>query len=499
MEAQTQRQREQALADRAQEIQNRLRWRLLESTTLEEALEDICDDLIRLTGAAMFATGWLSRTGGAVFPAGSLEAAAQIACRRMTESVPANTLWPVREPELKDMGLWRHNRAQSGAFYRFPSLAYTDSQIFLLVLNVEEEPHALSGASIGGRLFWQEFVGDLARLDAQQAKGTPFFGSSAEGKALQRRAMQLAQNLDVEAILLEGESGTGKTTLAQWLHEQFKPARRKFMPYKCRTAGDPDDFHRDMVGVQGGAFTGVVASRPGLLEITAGGTLFLDNIHVLDKASQSSLLGLLDRGAVYSRSGSSDQVRVTSRFIFGVAEDLETLERKDLILPDFVPRLRQFTLGLRPVRAYAAADLSELFERLWRIAWRRQACEPPDVPEGILEVFQGLQIRGNLRQVDTAIRNVVMDLNSGDTVLADVDQEFIAGLLRKFLLVRETTAKGPVDIPGVPTTEVITLLDVDRHYARWALEFFRGHKTRTAEALGITAPTLRGLLKGGTP
>src|SRR5581483_461406 len=102
-------------------------------------------------------------------------------------------------------------------------------------------------------------------------------------------------------------------------------------------------------------------------------TLFIDNIHVLDKASQSVLLGFLDQGAVYNRSGSSQQVRITSRFIFGVAEDLDVLEQKNLILPDFVPRLQQFTLDLRPVRAYSRSDLAELVDRLWRIAWRRQA------------------------------------------------------------------------------------------------------------------------------
>ncbi len=496
MDAQTRRSPQQAHGDQAQQIQNRLRSKLLESTTLDEALDDIAGDVIRLTGCAMFSAGWLSKADGCVFPEDSLTAAGQAGCRRLMESVPHNILWPVRQNQLDDLGLWRHNSAQSGAFYQFPSLAYPDSQIFMLVLNVEEEPHALSGASMGGRLFWTEFVGDLARLDAQQAKGTPFFGSSHQGSDLRRRARLLAQNTDIEAILLEGESGTGKTTLAQWLHEQFRPARRVFMPYKCRTAGDPDNFYRDMVGVKGGAFT-QVSGRPGLLEITAGGTLFLDNIHVLDKASQSSLLGFLEPGAFYSPSGSDAQRRIRSRFIFGVAGDLNLLEKQELVLPDFVSRLGNFRLGLPPVRVYSKADLSELLDRLWRIAWRRQAHEPPPFPELLLSALDGLRVKGNLRQVDGAVRNLVMELTSGDVILSEVAPEFIAALFRTFLQVRELGSEVLLDIPGIPTTSVITLDDLERRYARWAFAFFRGHRERTANALGISLPTLRGLLKGG--
>ena len=151
------------------------------------------------------------------------------------------------------------------------------------------------------------------------------------------------------AILILGERGTGKSTLAKKLHELSK---RREGPFVRRGCGEFDSgtLKAQLFGHAKGAFTGAVSPLRGLLEMADGGTLVLDDIDYLPLEAQSSLLRFLDDG-VYSRLGEPCvDHRSDVRLIVTSNKDLEQLCNEGRFLPDLLNRIQRWAIWLAPLR-----------------------------------------------------------------------------------------------------------------------------------------------------
>ena len=114
-------------------------------------------------------------------------------------------------------------------------------------------------------------------------------------------------------VLLEGETGTGKSLIARHIHEGSRRKDGPFVPVNC--AGIPEAlFESEFFGHRKGAFTGAVESRPGLFQSASGGTLFLDEVAELTLAQQAKLLTALDDGTI-RRVGEREWERVRVRVV----------------------------------------------------------------------------------------------------------------------------------------------------------------------------------------
>src|SRR5260370_12012120 len=129
------------------------------------------------------------------------------------------------------------------------------------------------------------------------------FGFSAEMQRI-RHQLEKVCTADIP-ILIQGEAGTGKEVLAQWIHSRSPWRPGPFVKVNCAAIPGPL-LESELFGYQKGAFTGAVAAKPGRVELAQGGTLFLDEISNLDPLLQANPLQVLqDRR--FSRIGDEEQ------------------------------------------------------------------------------------------------------------------------------------------------------------------------------------------------
>ncbi|MEG0379367.1 MAG: sigma 54-interacting transcriptional regulator, partial [Eubacterium sp.] len=151
-----------------------------------------------------------------------------------------------------------------------------------------------------------------------------------------------------EAVLLYGETGTGKELFAQSIHNQSARAKINFVAVNCATI--PENLlEATLFGTCKGSFTGAVHSK-GLLEEAKGSTLFLDEINSMDLKMQSKLLRVLETEK-YRKVGASEEQRCDVRIISAINEDPFKAIAANRFRSDLYYRLAVFTINIPPLNA----------------------------------------------------------------------------------------------------------------------------------------------------
>src|SRR5207249_9281766 len=131
----------------------------------------------------------------------------------------------------------------------------------------------------------------------------PFVFSTASPMIAIYRTLEKVRD-NPTTVLIEGESGTGKDALAQWLH--FNSSRRDGPYIKIDFASLPEDLvESELFGYERGAFTGAVTSKIGKLDLAQGGTCVLDEISGVDLTVQAKLLNVVDVKQFYRLGGTN--------------------------------------------------------------------------------------------------------------------------------------------------------------------------------------------------
>ncbi|ADC89358.1 sigma54 specific transcriptional regulator, Fis family [Thermocrinis albus DSM 14484] len=154
-------------------------------------------------------------------------------------------------------------------------------------------------------------------------------------------------------ILIEGETGTGKSTLAYRIHNL---SHRKDKPFK-------ELFEAELFGYEKGAFTGASISKKGRLEIANGGTVFFDEIGDIPIEFQTKLLRLLQEKK-FSKLGGLKDIYVDIRFIFATNKNLDKLVKEGLFRQDLYYRINTIRLKLLPFRDRTSKEKREIVDRI---------------------------------------------------------------------------------------------------------------------------------------
>ena len=276
------------------------------------------------------------------------------------------------------------------------------------------------------------------------------------------------------AILLEGETGSGKGLVASVLHRAGPRAARAFVPLNC--AAIPETLlESELFGYERGAFTDARRAKPGLFQTAHQGTIFLDEVGLLPEPLQAKLLTVIEERAV-RRLGGTHPEPADAWIISATNADLQTAIRERRFREDLYHRLAVLTLRLPPLRE-RGRDVILLAEHLLV-----RVCADYGLPLKTLspEAQERLLAHpwpGNVRELSNVLERVAL-LTDGAVVTADV--------LELPAPVREEAA---APMPVVPAPR--SLDDALREHMRVVLQQTGWNISRTAAVLGITRNTVR--------
>ncbi|MBI5772449.1 MAG: sigma-54-dependent Fis family transcriptional regulator [Verrucomicrobia bacterium] len=185
-----------------------------------------------------------------------------------------------------------------------------------------------------------------------EAKDSLFFGSALAGLEAHLQKI-IAADRRVQAhlppVLIEGETGTGKTTLARWLHHHGPRAAQPLVEVNCSAL--PETLaESELFGHERGAFTDAKAARMGLFEAAHGGTLFLDELPSLSPGLQAKVLKVIEDGKI-RRVGGNREIAVDTRLIAATNRDLRADVAAGKFREDLLHRLDLFRIQIPPLRA----------------------------------------------------------------------------------------------------------------------------------------------------
>ncbi|MGA9564579.1 MAG: sigma 54-interacting transcriptional regulator [Candidatus Korobacteraceae bacterium] len=271
------------------------------------------------------------------------------------------------------------------------------------------------------------------------------------------------------AVLITGETGSGKEVVARLIHRCSTRGSRPWIDVNC--AALPEHLvESELFGYEKGAFSGADAAKPGLFELANGGTLFLDEIGEIDPRVQVKLLRVLDAVPFY-RLGGHRKVAVDVRLIAATNRNLLEAVRSGAFRRDLFHRITEFHIGVPPLRE-RPADIAAL-------AVHFLTQQRPDVrfTNDALDLLMQQPWPGNVRE----LRNVVTKLSM-----------FVATPLLSAAELRRHIA----DYPATPLNENAetalhpgSLSEMERMFIVRALEATGGNQSQAAARLGVPRRT----------
>lgn len=240
------------------------------------------------------------------------------------------------------------------------------------------EPEALALALARGRKTRAaERVEEHRRRDVSETAF--FFGAAlSELEAQLQRLIQADRRLQssLPPVLIQGETGTGKTTVARWLHQSGPRANGPMVEMNCSAI--PETLaESELFGHEKGAFTDARATRLGLLEAAHGGTLFLDELASLSPSVQAKLLTALEDRRI-RRVGGQKEIPVDVRVIAAANRDLKQLVAEGRMREDLYHRLDLYRITIPPLRQ-RGDDIIRLAETLIVRVSRRHRLSPKPI------------------------------------------------------------------------------------------------------------------------
>jgi len=279
-------------------------------------------------------------------------------------------------------------------------------------------------------------------------------------------------------ILIQGESGTGKELIARAIHHNSPRAARPFVAINCGAL--PETLlEAELFGHMKGAFTGAVASRPGLLRSAEGGTAFLDEVGEVSLAMQVRLLRAVQEHEV-TPVGSSAPIHFDARIICATNRDLEKEVAEGRFREDLFYRLNVIEVHLPPLRE-RREDIPLLARHFITRTAREQAGNEKPIETAAMSALINYAWPGNIRELQNAVERAYT--LSGDTIDLDSLPPRVRDAASHTLTMRDPDGLRP------------TLEEVERRHIFETLASVNQDKTCAANILGIDLSTLYRKLK----
>ncbi len=286
-------------------------------------------------------------------------------------------------------------------------------------------------------------------------------------------------------VLIEGETGTGKTAIARWIHRNGPRADEPLVELNCSAL--PDALaESELFGHERGAFTDAKAARIGLMEAADGGTLFLDELPSLASSLQAKLLTALE-DHMLRRVGASRPIPVDARVIAATNADLTVLVAEGKFRADLLHRLDLFRVRLPPLRE-RGRDIIVLAEELLARVCRRYGQKTPAIPQEGRARLLAHRWPGNVRELSHEIERAVVFGGEGGMTFAHLVGGSLAGAGGNGAWLQQDFV--------FPENGFSMEAAIDELVAK-AVRQAAGNVTGAARLLGVSRDVVRYRLKGG--
>ena len=291
-------------------------------------------------------------------------------------------------------------------------------------------------------------------------------------------------------VLLQGETGVGKEVFARALHDKGVRHSESFIAINC--AAIPHDLvESELFGVEKGAYTGALVSRPGRFERANGGTLFLDEVGDLPLSAQAKLLRVLQEGEI-ERLGDQKVRKVNVRVVAASNIDLRTLVKDGKFRLDLYYRLNAFQINIPPLRE-RKEDISLLANRFLEKYSAIHCKKLRGFTDKSKRTLLSYPWPGNIRELQNMIERGVIMAPSGTRI--EVDQMFSSYHNNDHSLEFGLDTNGDLEVAHDKTAKelceavfngVMTLDQVDGMLVDTAVDKARGNLSKAARLLGLT-------------
>ncbi|OGP84542.1 MAG: two-component system response regulator [Deltaproteobacteria bacterium RBG_16_58_17] len=280
-------------------------------------------------------------------------------------------------------------------------------------------------------------------------------------------------------VLIMGESGTGKEVVANAIHHNSPRAGQPFIKVSC--ASLPETLlESELFGHKKGAFTGAVYRREGRFQLAHRGTIFLDEVGEMSRATQMKLLRALQEKE-FEPVGSAQTIKVDIRVIAATNKDLEKDVKDGRFREDLYYRLNVVPIVLPPLRE-RKEDISPLTDHFLALYGEKNRKSLKGLSGKALDLLVRYDWPGNIRELENCIERAVIMAREEVIVPADFPPQIQ-------MLSREEGTNG-FNIPSG-----ISLEEMERALIVKTLAETDGNRTRASEILGINRRTLQNKLK----
>lgn len=301
-------------------------------------------------------------------------------------------------------------------------------------------------------------------------------GASPKMRQVLELAERAAQGSET-TVLIEGETGTGKELLAEYIHYLSPRSSFPFVPINCG-AIPKELFESELFGYEKGAFTGALEKgKMGKVEAAEKGTLFLDEVGELPPSAQVKVLRILEEKE-YFRVGGIEKRRADVRIIAATNKDLEKEVKRGHFRDDLYFRLNVVKLTIPPLRERKEdiLPLFQFFVERFNEQFKKGFVHLSKPAE---EIILRYPWPGNIRELRNTVERIVL-LEQGDTIHA------------RHLSFLSEKAGGEETMPFKPVIppQGVNLEEVEKGFILEALKMKKGNKVQAAKMLGISRSAL---------